>query len=40
VVQRVTIAFFDAYLKAARGALEKMRADGNVAGVAALQAIR
>ncbi len=38
VVERVTIAFFDKYLKAEPGALARMRAAGNVAGVAALQA--
>ena len=40
VVQRVTIAFFDAYLKGLRGALERMRSAANVPGISALRADR
>lgn len=35
--ERVTIAFLDRYLKGQRGALTRMRAAGNVAGVSALE---
>ncbi len=38
VVERVTIAFFDMYLKGMPGALERMRSAGNVPGIASLQA--
>ena len=38
IVERVTIAFLDKYLKGAPGALSRMKAAGNVSGVAALQA--
>jgi predicted dienelactone hydrolase len=38
IVERVTIDFFDAYLKKIPGALNRMRTAGNVAGVADLQA--
>ncbi len=38
IVERVTIAFFDAYLKGIHGALARMRAAGRVPGLAALQA--
>jgi dienelactone hydrolase len=38
IVERVTIDFFDAYLKGMRGALARMRAAGHAPGVAALQA--
>jgi fermentation-respiration switch protein FrsA (DUF1100 family) len=37
IVERVTIAFFDAYLKNLGGALARMRAAGNVSGLAALR---
>lgn len=37
VVERVTVAFFDAYLKGIRSAGARMRADGDVAGIASLQ---
>jgi dienelactone hydrolase len=39
IVERVTIAFFDAYLKGVRGALGRMRAAGEVPGAAALQSV-
>jgi fermentation-respiration switch protein FrsA (DUF1100 family) len=38
IVERVTIAFMDGYLKGVRSALQRMIAAGNVSGVAALQA--
>jgi fermentation-respiration switch protein FrsA (DUF1100 family) len=38
VVERVTVAFLDRYLKRKRGALRRMRAVGNVPGVASLEA--
>jgi dienelactone hydrolase len=38
IVERVTIAFLDRYLKNEHGAVEQMRAAGNVSGVAALRA--
>jgi predicted dienelactone hydrolase len=38
VVEQVTIDFFDAYLKGIHGALARMRAAGNVSGLASLQA--
>jgi dienelactone hydrolase len=38
VVERVTIAFFDGYLKGLHGALARLRAAGNAPGLAALQA--
>lgn len=37
IVERVTIDFFDAYLKGEHGAFTRMRAAGNVPGLAALQ---
>ena len=37
VIERVTIAFLDAYLKHDRGALARMEAAGNIPGVAAMQ---
>jgi hypothetical protein len=38
IVERVTIAFLDRYLKGERGALRRMQSAGNVAGTTALQA--
>jgi hypothetical protein len=38
IVERVTIAFLDRYLKGKRGALARMEAAGNVPGLAALRA--
>ncbi|MGE5617362.1 MAG: alpha/beta hydrolase family protein [Candidatus Woesearchaeota archaeon] len=38
IVERVTIDFFNGYLKGMRGALARMRVTGNVPGLAALQA--
>jgi predicted dienelactone hydrolase len=38
IVERVTIAFLDRYLKHAHGAVERMKAAGDVSGVAALRA--
>jgi dienelactone hydrolase len=38
IVERVTIAFLDRYLKGKRGALARMEAAGNVTGLAALRA--
>lgn len=38
VVERVTIAFFDRYLKGSHGALARMKAAGHVPGVADLEA--
>jgi len=38
IVERVTLAFLDAYLENAPGALERLGTDGNVPGVASLQA--
>jgi dienelactone hydrolase len=38
IVERVTIDFFDTYLKQARNGLVRLRHDGNVPGLAALQA--
>jgi dienelactone hydrolase len=38
IVERVTIAFLDLYLKHERGALARMKAAGNVPGAAALRA--
>jgi dienelactone hydrolase len=38
IVERATIAFFDAYLKGNPGALARMRAAGHVPGLAGLQA--
>ena len=38
IVERVTIAFFDAYLKGIRSGLNRMRRAGNVPGVAGLEA--
>jgi fermentation-respiration switch protein FrsA (DUF1100 family) len=38
IVERVTIRFFDAYLKGIHSALGRMRAAGNVPGLAALRA--
>jgi predicted dienelactone hydrolase len=37
VVERVTIAFFNAYLKGVHGALARMRAAGSVPGIAVLR---
>jgi fermentation-respiration switch protein FrsA (DUF1100 family) len=39
VVERVTIAFFDRYLKGVRGAAPRMRRDGDVTGVSRLLAV-
>jgi dienelactone hydrolase len=38
IVERVTIAFLDAYLKGRAGALQTLRTDGSVAGVATIVA--
>ena len=38
IVERVTIAFFDRYLKGEQAGRTRMRADGNVRGLAALTA--
>ena len=38
VVERVTIAFLDRYLKRTQGSLERLRAAGNLPGVATLDA--
>jgi hypothetical protein len=38
IVERVTIAFLDRYLKGQRGALARMRSAGDVSGLAALRA--
>lgn len=38
IVERVTIDFFDTYLKRVPGGLARLRRDGNVPGLAALQA--
>jgi hypothetical protein len=40
IVERVTIAFFDLYLKEARGALARMIRLGDVAGVAHVSVFR
>jgi hypothetical protein len=37
IVERVTIDFFDAYLKGMRAGLARMRAAGDVPGLAALR---
>jgi len=39
IVERVTIAFLDRYLKGATGAHRRMAAAGDVAGVSVLQAV-
>ncbi|HLY49183.1 MAG TPA: hypothetical protein VKR21_08305 [Solirubrobacteraceae bacterium] len=40
VVERVTIAFFNAYLKGTRGALTRMRTLGEIPGIASLEVVR